>query len=186
MTIKEQIIQELATKNILDCSPPQKGRYWARLKKEEKKEVKDAIFENIKRHSEGWTIKQVRTANYYRGIGLWPERLGIEYLGRVLGFSWGYFQMDEEYLLHESVQLKWDEDGVLKFDYTRTQPFDGFTPEQQTELRRLLTPTIAELLDSQFTEPIKPPRYFSFPPLYPTFGILTLLGVFITAKFRRR
>ena len=101
----------------------------------------------IKRHSEGWTIKQVRVANYYRGIGLWNQRLGIEWLGRVLDFSWGYFQMDEEYLLHESVQLEWDKDGVLKFDYTRTQRFDSFTPEQQTELRRLLAPTIAELLD---------------------------------------
>jgi len=69
----------------------------------------------------------------------------------------------------------------LKFDYTRTQCFDSFAPEQQTELRRLLAPTIAELLDSQFAEPIKPPRYFSFPPLYPVLGILVFLGTLIIA-----
>jgi len=53
MTIKEQIIQELTTKNILNCQIMQDGDFWGDLSDEEKLEVNNAIFENIKLNSEG-------------------------------------------------------------------------------------------------------------------------------------
>lgn len=50
---KEQIIQELTTKNILDCQIMRDGDFWGDLSNEENLEINNAIFENIKRHSEG-------------------------------------------------------------------------------------------------------------------------------------
>jgi hypothetical protein len=176
---KEQIIQELTTKNILDCQTMQDGDFWGDLSDEEKLEVDNAIFENIKQNSEGWTIKEnVLTFRFYMGKGVWYERLRIEWLGKVLGSSRGYCLKYETLLVHELFPMEYDEEGII-WDYRHLQPFDSFTEEQKTELRKLLNPTIADLADSQLGEMIEPPRNFSFPPSCQILSIAIVLAVLV-------
>ena len=149
MTIKEQIIQELTTKNILNCQIMQDGDFWGDLSDEEKLEVNNAIFENIKLNSEGWIIKEnVLTFKFYIGKGVWYERLWIEWLGKVLGSSRGYYLEHETLLVHKSFPIEYDDEGII-WDYRHLQPFDSFTDEQKTELRQTimnnqLNPTLTD------------------------------------------
>lgn len=184
VTKKEQIIQELSEKNIIDCQTLAGWNLWGDVTRDrERLEVKNAIFENIKRYNEGWIIKEnVCVFVLYVGIGVWSERLGIEWLGKVLGFSWGYIRVYYTLLVYQPVPIKYDKEGEIIWDYRYQHKFDTFTEEQKTELRRLLVPTIAELLDSQLGEPIKPPRYFSFPPLFAQLLVL----LFFTFQWYRK
>ena len=185
---KEQIIQELSEKNIIDCQTLANGSLWGDITKDrERLEVKNAIFENIKRHSEGWIIKEnVCVFSLYIGIGVWSERLGIEYLGKVLGFSWGCIRVYHTLLVYQPVPIKYDKEGEIIWEYRYQHELDTFDDEQKTKLQQLLTPTNADLSNSQQNEAIKPLRYFSFPPLYPIFGILIILALFFTFQWYRK
>jgi hypothetical protein len=130
---KEQIIQELSEKNIIDCQTLAGGNLWGYISRDsERLEVKNAIFENVKRYNEGWIIKEnVCVFALYIGIGVWSE-------GKVLGFNWGWIRVYHTLLVYQPVPIKYDKEGEIIWDYRYQHELDTFDEEQKAELRQII------------------------------------------------
>ena len=131
MVTKEEVIKELQEKNITECDNL-KGFDWSYLSEQEKKEIDQKIFKNIKRNSEGWTIKEVCTIKGYGGIR-------------------GY-ESSELMLVHQSAKIEYDNEGFLKLDYRRILNKEMFTKQQWTELEQI---SAQNQLNSQVEQPPK-------------------------------
>lgn len=90
---------------------------WSYLNGEEKKEIDQAIFENIKRDSDGWSIKEI--------YELLPKA------------SFGARVDKNSMLVHKTLQLRYDDEGFLIYDYRLMAHKNQFTPEQWRELEQI-------------------------------------------------
>jgi hypothetical protein len=151
---KQEIIQELKEKNILDCETWKGGGPWRFLEEGEEKEIGTAIFENIKRNPDGWRTQKVRTINY-----VYAEKGWCNGWFSFLCPKWGALRYieDEILLLHKSAEIKYDERGVLIKDYRRIQVMTYFTEEQKVEITELLQQSQPVASTSQFRAYIEQP-----------------------------
>lgn len=115
--LKLKIITELGEKEMIYCETL-KELDWSYFSRDEKREIKEAIFENVKENKEGWSIKKINT--------VLPRALPYNEKG------------ENEMLIHQSAEIKYDDEGFLIHDYRRMSYKVGFTDEEWKELEIIL------------------------------------------------
>ena len=124
--LKEEIIQKLTTINLVDCWADfieyfnQKyllGNDWG--------EVKKTLVENIKRYKNEWEIKEMdwnKDGEYYWDDGERRERVNKQII-----------------LTHQTAQIEYSSNGFLIIKLPKMFRRDYFSPEQWTEIQKVLS-----------------------------------------------
>jgi len=162
MVTKEEALQELKEKKLIECVAlgeiTSNLGFWNSLRNDEKEEISDAILENIKKDSKGWTIKE--------------ENLSFDKHG-------GTYILKGLILIHQSAQIKYSRDYYSGFDslYLDSQRMFAsliFTKEQWIELKKIFNYNQSKQSTSSFIYQ----KLSDHPILYGTVG-MGIIGVIV-------